>query len=552
MLSERNAFWRVISLQTTDTFLTFLLSWPVLIALVLVSVVGASPFLPLFDLDEGAFSEATREMLESGNWISTYLNGEPRHDKPILIYWLQAISVEVFGASPFSFRLPSMVAALGWLFVVYRFCREFVSDTAARLAIWIFTCSWLATIIFKSAIADALLNWILCLIMFDIFRYLDSKDKKRLGLIGLYIGLGFLTKGPIAVVLPIAVSFISLALMGRLRDWLGAVFHPYSLTIFLLTIAPWHIAVYIDQGWAFYEGFYLGHNIGRFSDTMESHGGSPFYYVLLLPLLVAPFTRQFFLILPGALFSRRDFLELFLWVWFLITLGIFSFSKTQLPHYLLYGLSAVFILLAKRLSRFARDEIDQKKEGLHSINYFDLLFAVGFVGIFLITPFFLSQIAETTNREYDAAILTLAADIFYQGLYMPLLLIAGMVLCVIFALRISSLSKLLALGFCITLTINFVWGVLIAKAQQEPVRSAAELIKGTHQPVVAYRIGMPSFSVYMDQIVPESEPQRGDIVFTRIDRVTELQHKYGNEIQFLFQKGGIVLLEFNQAKTVQN
>jgi hypothetical protein len=53
--------------------------------------------MPLFDVDEGAFGEATREMLERGDYVSTWLNGQPRYDKPILIYWLQAASVRLLG-----------------------------------------------------------------------------------------------------------------------------------------------------------------------------------------------------------------------------------------------------------------------------------------------------------------------------------------------------------------------------------------------------------------------------------------------------------------------
>ena len=62
---------------------------------------------PLFDVDEGAFSQATLEMFERGDFLSTYLNGEPRYDKPILIYWLQASSVKSFGFNEFALRLPS-------------------------------------------------------------------------------------------------------------------------------------------------------------------------------------------------------------------------------------------------------------------------------------------------------------------------------------------------------------------------------------------------------------------------------------------------------------
>ena len=60
--------------------------------------------VPLFDLDEGAFSEATREMFVRGDFISPYLNGAPRYDKPVLIHWLQAASVWTLGLNEFALR----------------------------------------------------------------------------------------------------------------------------------------------------------------------------------------------------------------------------------------------------------------------------------------------------------------------------------------------------------------------------------------------------------------------------------------------------------------
>ena len=88
--------------------------------------------VPLFDLDEGAFSEATREMLLRGDYISTFLNGQPRYDKPILIYWLQAVSVLVFGTTEFAFRLPSALCATAWVVLVFLFVRR-VRDTRTGL-----------------------------------------------------------------------------------------------------------------------------------------------------------------------------------------------------------------------------------------------------------------------------------------------------------------------------------------------------------------------------------------------------------------------------------
>src|SRR4051812_39793088 len=69
---------------------------------------------PLFDVDEGAFSQATLEMFQRGDFLSTYLNGEPRYDKPILVYWLQAAGVALLGPTEWAFRLPSALCATAW------------------------------------------------------------------------------------------------------------------------------------------------------------------------------------------------------------------------------------------------------------------------------------------------------------------------------------------------------------------------------------------------------------------------------------------------------
>ena len=71
------------------------LDWRLFLCLIVLGLVGT--WVPLFDLDEGAFLEATRELLNGGHWAATTLDGEPRYDKPILSYWLQALSLKTFG-----------------------------------------------------------------------------------------------------------------------------------------------------------------------------------------------------------------------------------------------------------------------------------------------------------------------------------------------------------------------------------------------------------------------------------------------------------------------
>ena len=111
-------------------------SWLLLLAcaLLLLPTLG---LYPLFDVDEGAFSEATRELLQSGDWLSTTLNGLPRYDKPILIYWLQALSVSALGLNEFALRLPSALAVLAWILAIARFAQPRLGTGIALLAAWI-------------------------------------------------------------------------------------------------------------------------------------------------------------------------------------------------------------------------------------------------------------------------------------------------------------------------------------------------------------------------------------------------------------------------------
>src|SRR4030043_2456963 len=77
----------------------------------------------LFDVDEAVFAEATREMVESGRWITPTYNGENRYDKPILFYWLMAFLFKIFGVNEFAARLPSAVSGVLLCLAVYLFVR---------------------------------------------------------------------------------------------------------------------------------------------------------------------------------------------------------------------------------------------------------------------------------------------------------------------------------------------------------------------------------------------------------------------------------------------
>ena len=165
---------------------------------------------PLFDVDEGAFGEATREMLERGDYVSTWLNGQPRFDKPILAYWMQAASVRLLGPDEFALRLPSALAACAWVGAILAFGRQVLDRTGGYTAAFIAATTAGLTVIGRGAIADALLNLFLALAMFDLYRVFagdggagEARARRRAFL---WMGLGLLTKGPVALLVPGAAS----------------------------------------------------------------------------------------------------------------------------------------------------------------------------------------------------------------------------------------------------------------------------------------------------------------------------------------------------------
>jgi len=307
--------------------------------------------VPLYDLDEGAFTEATREMLADGNYITPHLDGEPRFDKPVLIYWLQAVAVKLLGLNELALRLPSALAATGWLLALWLFVRRRPDSepatTTATVAALVMALILEVSIIAKAATADAVLNLFLALSFFDIYRWYLRPERGTLLRVYLWVGLGFLTKGPVALLFPILVSFLFFLSARSLKDWLRALVFPWGWAVFLVVVLPWHIAIYLDSGPGFFESFFLRHNLGRFGAAMHGHKGFFGYYLVILPLIMLPFTGWLLRLLPALRWTWADPLDRFLWLWFATVLVFFSFSGTKLPHYVLYGATPLFVLMAR-------------------------------------------------------------------------------------------------------------------------------------------------------------------------------------------------------------
>jgi 4-amino-4-deoxy-L-arabinose transferase-like glycosyltransferase len=479
--------------------------------------------VPLFDLDEGAFSEATREMFERSDFISPYLNGKPRFDKPILIYWLQALSVSLFGMSEFAFRLPSALCATLWVMVVYAFVRQILDPRTALVAAIITATAAGVSVIGKAATADALLNLLLAAALLEAFRYYRERKVGQIYRVFLWAGLGVLAKGPIAVLIPFAVSLAFFVLRGEIRAWFGAAFNPVGLLILAAVALPWYVAQYWREGDAFIQGFFLRHNVGRFENPMEGHSGSLLYYVPIALLLVLPYTSILLKALTRIRDAARDDLTLYFWLWFGFVFVLFSLSATKLPHYLLYGVTPLFILMARY-----RDQLNSR--------LWAFLPPLLFLGILWLLPALTDLIQPHVHDAYVKALLTESDQAFGRG-YQVLLGMATLATVALALIRYTPIwHRLLISGILSVTVLSLAVIPALARLQQEPIKQAALVAKREGYRVVMWKLRTPSFNVYSRSLTERRRPLPGEIVLTKAHYLREFP-----DYTVLFQRGGIVL-----------
>lgn len=491
--------------------------------------------VPLFDLDEGAFTEATREMLESGNFITPHKDGEPRYDKPVFIYWLQAASVSLLAFDEFALRLPSALAATAWILAVWGFVRRQLDTATAWAAALVMTLTLEVSLIGRAATADAVLNLFLTLALLEIYRWQQEPDRWTLARVYLWLGLGFLTKGPVAVFFPVLVSFLFMLSRRSLGDWWRALWFPWGWLLFFAITLPWYLAIYFDTGPGFFQSFFLRHNLERFSGTLHGHAGFPGYYFAILPLILLPFTGWFLRLLPLARTLWGDPLDRFLLIWFGAVFIFFSFSGTKLPHYLLYGAVPLFILMARQ-----RELMTNRW----------LAFAPPLVwfALLLLLPDALDRADFLARGVHQAALFEEGRRVLDGSYRLAAALVLVASLGLAFWRRLPAWQGLILTGFLQAL---LVWGMLaprVAEVLQQPVKEAALLARELGRPTLVFRTNMPSFSVYRQAITPNREAVAGDLVFLRrdkLERFATARPDLASEI--LYQRGQIALILVSDA-----
>lgn len=401
-------------------------AWMVLAVIALLAMGPGLTSLPVMDRDEARYSQASTQMMETGDYVDIRFQDAPRHVKPAGIYWIQVIAATPFGgaeAGIWAFRLPSLIGGLIAVFGTAWLAARLFGPQAGLAAGLLMATALMMQVEARTAKTDAMLLAAGVLAQIGLMMMLLKAEAgerlkffgwpllfwaasgaaimikgpiitmvSALTLVGYFVfkhhakwlvwiiaaaflteilklaGLGFLPGGIAVMMGGLAGVFVfGLILQSPMRATL-AKFHWLKGLVVLSAIAlPWLIAINIATDGAFLQES-VGHALfGKVGEADDSHGGPFLYHTLLSPAMFWPGSALLGLAILAAWAGRNKPEIRFLILWAMMTWIVFEFVQTKLPHYVLPAFPALAILAAAGMMQAAGLLTGWKAKTLHRL-----------------------------------------------------------------------------------------------------------------------------------------------------------------------------------------
>ena len=394
---------------------------------VLVGCLVYMPFLgssQLFDWDEINFAESAREMLVSGDYLTVQINFQPFWEKPPIFIWLQVLSFQLFGtftenawtSMEFAARFPNALVGIATLLILFRIGKKHVSATFGHLWAFSYLAAMTPHVYASSGIIDPLFNLFIFLGIYSYSQFYAQPNSLRWAIYaGLSIGLGMLTKGPVALLLW-GATLLVLGIWQQVwkskpmsRLLLGACL---SGILAVLLFASWYAMIIMKFGWGIWDDF-VAYQIRLMTTGDAGHGQPVYYHVLVLLLGCLPIS-----IWAGARLLRRkssdDTIDLTRWmqVLFWVVLVIFSLVKTKIIHYSSMCWIPLTYFSAQVLTEFQSGQWTWKRSYSIALGIFGLLFGA----VLTLVPLIGMYAAEASVYIKDAFVQgNLKAPVYWTG-----------------------------------------------------------------------------------------------------------------------------------------
>lgn len=370
---------------------------------------------PLFNPDEGYYAEPAREMLVTGEYITTPLNYVVRYTKPPLIMWAMILCYKIFGTNEFAARFFCAACGVGLVLATYSFLEKYLGNRIAVIAGISLIASPLYLGVAREAITDMPLSLFTAGSLMAFFVAFKDRSQVLKWLGYILVGLAVMTKGPVGVVLPGLIMFSFYLLRGQLGVAANFFQVPLGCLVVAIIALPWFVTEVIVTKGAYFKEFILRENFERFTSVVDAHKGAWWYHIavvaggflpwsIFLPQAIVRFCRELLLGLTKAstnghqLFSelkcrlgnlnQTQEIELFAVCWSFITIAFFSACVSKLLPYTLPAFPALAMLVSIELDNCVRE-----RKSIRLLVPFTVLAIIYGVGAIL-SPQLLSQLKD--------------------------------------------------------------------------------------------------------------------------------------------------------------
>ncbi|EMJ7587412.1 lipid IV(A) 4-amino-4-deoxy-L-arabinosyltransferase [Serratia marcescens] len=364
----------------------------------------------LWQPDETRYAEISREMLQRGDWVVPHLLGLRYFEKPVAGYWFNNISQWLFGENNFAVRFGSVFSTGMTALLVFALAMLMWRNARrASLAALMFLSMVLVFSIGTYSVLDPMISLWLAAAMVSYYLTLKATSVKgKLGayaLLGLACGMGFMTKGFLALAVPVIAVIPIVIQQRRIKDLLC--YGPVAIVTATLLSLPWALAI-AQREPDFWNYFFWVEHIQRFAEDNAQHKAPFWYYLPVLLAAVLPWLA----LLPGALLKgwreRVQRPELFfLLSWALMPLIFFSIAKGKLPTYILPCMAPLALLM----TAYAEDYAATLRARLFKANaWLNGLFGlIGIVALVVLSSGLLPKAHLFTPQEWPKLVLGLIA-----------------------------------------------------------------------------------------------------------------------------------------------
>ena len=375
--------------------------WLLLATILGVQVIGAY-CIPLMDIDAAQYASISREMLERNSFLQIFDLGKDYLDKPPMLFWLSALSMKIFGIYDWAYRLPSIIFLMIALYATFKFAQLKYNQTVAQLAVLILASCQAFFLIAHDVRTDTMLMGWVALSIWLIAKWEDSDAWVDFILAMVAIAGGMMTKGPIALVVPV-LAFAPQWFFEKKWTYFFKPIYLLGILIIAVLLIPMSFGLYqqfdlhpgklinnipIQSGLKFY---YWTQSFGRYTGENYYHEMS--YPTFLLENMLWSFLPWIFIFLwafvskmitmiKEGLFKVQ--LERISFFGFLLTYLVLSRSQAQLPHYIFVVFPLAAILTAAHIAPLLEqsDRLNRWIKwffGFHLFIFLILLIAMGLI-----------------------------------------------------------------------------------------------------------------------------------------------------------------------------